>query len=422
MGWLARQDGYDPDAFDVPGEQSTNVPGALLNAGNWFLRQAAKPEAEAQADVRNVIGALAAPVMVPGQMMKPNPYPPGSEEAAFYDAKKLETATTWAPEMALNLAGTGMPFAEKNAAGVFGGRLAKTADLNALAKAEEMAAKAAPADDIWKQTGWFQGADKKWKFEIPDQLTHWKTGDPAGLQSAGEPVALGDKFYHPELYKAYPELYGVDLNVSGRQGVGGSYQSGSGLDAPTINLSPQAPGRMRSVVLHEIQHGIQDIEGFAAGGNTIGMSDDAFKIYKERLKAIHTPATEAELAKRGVIGPDYPYSEYLKQHKQSIKNPKSYQMLDRAAQDYAVQEAYKRLAGEVEARNVQRRMDFDAAGREQIPLEGQAYPNEQQIVKFGNTGGPQMSIEKPPGIRAYHSSLAAAPAGMSALAAQDRYE
>ena len=25
MSWLARQDGYDPNAFDVLGEQSTNV-------------------------------------------------------------------------------------------------------------------------------------------------------------------------------------------------------------------------------------------------------------------------------------------------------------------------------------------------------------------------------------------------------------
>jgi hypothetical protein len=108
MGWLARQDGYDPDAFDVPGEQSTNVPGALLNAGNWFLRQAVKPEAEAQADVRNVMGALAAPVMVPGQMMKPNPYPPGSEEAAFYDASKISKGLDWAPEMALNMMGGGV--------------------------------------------------------------------------------------------------------------------------------------------------------------------------------------------------------------------------------------------------------------------------------------------------------------------------
>jgi hypothetical protein len=117
MGWLARQDGYDPDAFDVPGEQSTNVPGALYKAGQWFLKQAAKPEAEAQADVRNVMGALAAPVMVPGQMMKPNPYPPGSEEAAFYDASKIAKAVDWAPEISLNMMGGGVAGTGEKAAG-----------------------------------------------------------------------------------------------------------------------------------------------------------------------------------------------------------------------------------------------------------------------------------------------------------------
>ena len=98
--------------------------GALLNAGNWFLRQAAKPEAEAQQDVRNVMGAvhnvmgaLAAPALVPGQMMKPNPYPPGSEEAAFYDASKIAKAVEWAPEMSLNMMGGGVAGTGEKAAG-----------------------------------------------------------------------------------------------------------------------------------------------------------------------------------------------------------------------------------------------------------------------------------------------------------------
>jgi hypothetical protein len=50
--------------------------------------------------------------------------------------------------------------------GIFGGRMAKTADLNALARAERMAAENAPRESVWNETGWFQGPDQKWRFEI----------------------------------------------------------------------------------------------------------------------------------------------------------------------------------------------------------------------------------------------------------------
>jgi hypothetical protein len=47
-------------------------------------------------------------VETPGALMKPNPYPPGSEEAAFYDATKTATAAEWSPGMALNMMGGGV--------------------------------------------------------------------------------------------------------------------------------------------------------------------------------------------------------------------------------------------------------------------------------------------------------------------------
>src|SRR5262245_13942402 len=69
------------------------------------------PPEQAQAQVRGVLSGLyegaKETVKVPGQMMAPNPYPAGSEEAAFYDASKTQKATEWAPEMATNVMGTG---------------------------------------------------------------------------------------------------------------------------------------------------------------------------------------------------------------------------------------------------------------------------------------------------------------------------
>jgi len=326
---------------------------------------------------------LAQTVATPGRLAAPNPWPEGSEQWHWYEDTKTRDATAWAPEMALNLVGTGMPFAQKGAAGIFGGRLAQTADKVALAQAEKLSASGAPREQIWNDTGWFKGADDKWRFEIPDNITHWK-GDPQRL--LGSETVMGEAFYHPELYKSYPEMYGIDLQkgIFGPS-TKGSYQSGGTFDSPTISLASGKPDSMRSSNLHELQHGIQDIEGFATGGNTIGLrpGTPAWGIYQERLKAIRQPASKADLEASGVIGPEYTYEEYLKQHKAAIKDPVSAARLDRAAQDTAVRQGYERLAGEVEARNVQRRRDMTPEElRAKPPWETQDYADTEQFVKF----------------------------------------
>jgi hypothetical protein len=97
MADLARQDEYLPDVGDplVPSGPQVS-PGV-----GWANRLADRlPTA--------VMGGLAQMVETPGALMKANPYPPGSEEAAFYDASKVATANEWAPGMALNMMGGGV--------------------------------------------------------------------------------------------------------------------------------------------------------------------------------------------------------------------------------------------------------------------------------------------------------------------------
>ena len=88
MGALAAQDGYDPNVFDVPLDQGTNV--------GWANRLG-----------EGLMGGVLRMLETPGAMMKPNPYPPGSEEAAFFDAGKKSAMVDWAPGMALNTMGAG---------------------------------------------------------------------------------------------------------------------------------------------------------------------------------------------------------------------------------------------------------------------------------------------------------------------------
>ena len=145
---------------------------------------------------------------------------------------------------ALGLAGTSMPFAMSGAAGVFGGRLAATADKAALSKAEEMAAKGADRKDIWDQTGWFKGSDDKWRFEIPDYKSQMnQRWHDTGVPNF-EASKIAGQLWHDPLYKAYPDLRHITGLTEKTAGEGGSYMSpamSSRTGEETINIK----GRMR---------------------------------------------------------------------------------------------------------------------------------------------------------------------------------
>ncbi len=410
MGSLARDDDYDPfeaEKYASPlvgglARATGNVISGLARdipaAGRWFLGQAAKPEAEAQADVRGVMGGLATQLgTLPERAI-------GASQSAL-DTGVYNPAP--AVETVLTAAGGALPWAEKGAAGVFGGRLAQGADLNALKLAEDMAGRNASPYKIRQATGWFQGPDAKWRFEIPDTASKWRdTPDQftnvtaSGLRPHDSTAALGDIFEHPELYAAYPQIAKADVNISHAPGnIKGSYQTGGEGSPATLTLGARDPAGMRSTALHEIQHGIQDIEGFATGGNTFGLhtGSPGWKLYEERLKAIQTPATEKHLTESGVLGPEYTYADYLKEHRKIMRDPVQMQRLDRAAQDYAVQEGYKRLAGEVEARNVQTRADWTPGRLKNVPPwseTSQDVPYNKQFIKYPRPDvieGPQLS-------------------------------
>ena len=87
---------------------------------------------------------------------------------------------------------------------------------------------------------------------------------------------------HPELFRQYPELRNVQLQVSINPNLKDGGQFGFGI------IQVQGPNvkSIRDTIIHEIQHVIQDIEGFAKGGSSnasdvkavakrLGISDDA---------------------------------------------------------------------------------------------------------------------------------------------------
>ena len=145
-----------------------------------------------------------------------------------------------------------------------------------IEQAEQMSKEGYDPIVIKVQTGWEMGVDGKWRYELPDPF--WET---AVIESYvkprfGEPINIKSVMLVTRLLEAYPELADLALFVmySPRKGTAGYYSPATNgmvisMGTPSDKFEYQIDG----VLLHEIQHLIQPIEGFAVGGNpkAIGM-------------------------------------------------------------------------------------------------------------------------------------------------------
>lgn len=273
----------------------------------------------------------------------------------------------------------------------FIGPKAKNADLGALREAERLTAAGVHPDEIWRKTMWGKGAEGAWKSEISDVGSHY----------IGPGSTYKETLHHPELLENYPQLGEATTDQISGQRYLGSYGRGdakSGIP-PSISYSARDPEQARSILLHEgASHGVQDIEGWAKGANTFGLSPKtpAWDIYQERLQAINEPMPVNEFMRGPGSQGDFTYHQYLQQHRDALKDPKQASMLDRAAQEYAVNEAYRRNAAEAEARNVERRRDWSMeARREHPPWTTEDVPRARQLVELNKTYEPQLKKGDP---------------------------
>jgi hypothetical protein len=278
-------------------------------------------------------------------------------------------------------------------AGIFAGKGAKTADLVALRQAEDMAAGGANNEAIRAATGWFKGPDEKWRFEIPDNAAKL-TGVDAGPASS--------VVQHDELFRAYPELARNPVErAPPRYGGEGSFDPATG----EIAIHPRLDDdRARATLLHELQHAVQNDEGFARGGSLIGsvVNNDARKVfaklYKERLDAILDPGTLEGFARGAGFDNVAEAKPFYDQHVKNLAEMRRKGVpshLDRMAQETAQRQTYERMAGEVEARDVQSRADFAPDQRAATaPYSSQGIAPEDMIV-LNRGGGVQASAELP---------------------------
>ena len=219
----------------------------------------------------------------------------------------------------------------------YAGRNAENADLDALHEAERYEMQGADAETIRQKTGWFRGADGKWRSEVNDsgmklrfesglydydtelreknrawarltdrKLTDEQRRDLADYQRSAEGgdtdealyekltgefggdfekwaltlettkeatksipnyTTLGKLVNAPELFTAYPDLADVGVTFQTlERGQNGGYNR----RFDSIELSrelKQKPEALLNSLTHEVQHAIQQREGFTPGAN-----------------------------------------------------------------------------------------------------------------------------------------------------------
>lgn len=253
-------------------------------------------------------------------------------------------------------------------AAIFIGAMAKTWDTAAHARAKDLEKAGVDARKIWEETGTWRGPDGKWRQEISDvQSTFKQAEDPYWMRYSQQRMAHGGKIgtvlQHPELGKAYPEALKIpfseiSLNPELPRS-GGSY--GYGKTGSEISIRAKDPQEARSIALHELQHAIQQSEGFGKGGSPSDFIQSSGTLYGKQLDPAAQRILEAALL------PGASMSAAEKEFRQTA----------------AIEEAYRRLAGEAEARAVQQRMNLTKEQRRALfPLESYDVPIQDLIVRF----------------------------------------
>ena len=206
--------------------------------------------------------------------------------------------------------------------------------------------KATQADkqnSVWRETGWFKGDDDKWRFEINDDAASWTD---RGLKSMGHtlPITrkLGEVLDHNELFDYYPALKDYEVRFVNNKDTRGLFNETN----KTINISNTGdPDQMRSTLIHEIQHAIQGIEGFGRGGDS-NIGSYFSSVLRSEIKDIDKGLKSKDISIEQK-------AELTKLRKQLEADRKLIKAQDRTDDQYAL---YNRLYGEIEARNVQRRL------------------------------------------------------------------
>lgn len=306
----------------------------------------------------------------------------------------------------------------------------KTYRMDNLKVAEKMERGKKDAKAIKLATGWERGADGKWRYEMPDAKIKdmkdigggniVKRFDDDMLWNDGKLTNVIDA---PGLFEAYPQLKDVRIDtdaIMNDMPSNGNYNPKTN----TITIHADELKYMNSILNHEIQHAIQYIEGFGKGGSPEQMEKE-FKEAQDEWKARAYAHELEEKAKE--MGGEYNQSEVEKALVEEYKDLdmsdelpdketrikgfnyfargyadrsmddtiKRFRLNESTRFDFDSYKEYLKLAGEVESRNVEKRLGMtDEERRNSLASETEDVNRDEQIVMNGNNAS--YSIVKDP--------------------------
>lgn len=250
----------------------------------------------------------------------------------------------------------------------FAGERAKTADLDKLRRARDMEDAGSDRTAIWKETGWFRGVDGKWRFEVDDSSIRVQAG--RGRSFARGPVvnpAIANNYDTLKVVTRVDDFSDPNYGEDGKRNttlppmIDGAFRTepGTWFRGPQQVLEIQSLNQnLRPIGAHEGQHFIQRVESFARGGGPRQFTPEQIAYERARLR-LSSEAEETGWSSVGTVAGDM--------------------------SDLDVgRSLYRRLAGEVEARTVEKRLDLTPEQRAaRPPWQDYDVPENEQIVRFG---------------------------------------
>lgn len=343
-----------------------------------------------------------------------------------------------------------------------------TTRLDNLNVAREMEKSGKDAKSIKIATGWERGADNKWRYEEEDfeYIPKGNAREKSLLEREPwhkELMSLSDKVYNGEklsneeevrfdelskketelkdslkksdikflddyvsdntLFKEYPELKQVKVEFyDGSFFDGGSYSHHD----MTIRINNNSPLDAKSILVHEVQHAIQHIEGFSRGGNSrtyrnylnsLKEKRDAWSMideFEEKSKELGSDASKMDVYKAvrdeytslgmsfgdGIMPSrdafDEGFNLWVRGYdKEGYEDAyKEYQNLIEKFGLGESKDRYHELSGEVEARNVQSRLNMTPEERRNtLASETEDVAREDQIFLYDSMGASSMVID-----------------------------
>lgn len=316
--------------------------------------------------------------------------------------------------------------------------------LDNLAVAREMEKSGKNAKSIKIATGWERGADNKWRYEtkdieyVPDGSARklslfdnkeWKKeldklsnkmldgevlSDEENKRfdelstkydevieqlNNTEKLYLDDYVKDDELFKAYPKLKQTKIVfVDKNNGEAGSYSHKD--NTITVNLNSRI--EVNSILAHEIQHAIQHMERFSTGGNYKSVLLFFEENPEVEIKFV-VDETYKEAKNRGI---DITKEELHKMFTESddVAQDIENKIIDRnniteaelgEVYNSGVDAGYRSISGEVEARNVQSRLNMTPEERRKsLASETEDVAREDQIFLYDSMGANSMTIDE----------------------------